>query len=316
LLFIHAGGLARKLQQQVIGRAIGEVSDQMRDRIAQRGPQRSRAPQEIREAPFCLGEDRLVAEVAQNADEPRGQEFAIVGFPCRLLPAEPVEDRAQLRARISLKARPARLIALQIVEPGEHADDPIPDHARVDRIDSVKQREERRGRNPPGFDLGPAVSQEIDPVDDRHVSDRARQRRLGRRIVLHPVVADVAEIELERLVTGADINAGTPIQQCDLGGAQRAQRAERDWDLPVFGRRARFMDGEPVLPQRDVSPARFAGHLGNDQRYAGLLRERRRNRGHRLIGSRAERLPEIGGGGVAEGTRLHVAADAGGYKCR
>jgi len=72
--------------------------------LAQFWPQRLRVLQESRKPPPGLGQYLLIAEFAQHPDYARTRTVA--GFAASRLPAEPIEQRVELRAH-----RPAALAA-------------------------------------------------------------------------------------------------------------------------------------------------------------------------------------------------------------
>ena len=183
----------------------------MNDRLAQPGPQRLRVRQKSIEALFRLGLDVFVGHVAQGEDEPGAQQCAVVTV--RTLPGEPVEHAPQPGARIGLEGGAFGPAALELIDPAEDADDLLPNGTAVVRADLVHQLEIGCRPRPAGLDQCPGVGQQIEPVDGRHQRHRSGQRQARRVVVVHAEIADIAEIELDRLAASAGGDLLRPVLQ-------------------------------------------------------------------------------------------------------
>ena len=93
----------------------------------------------------------------------------------RRVPTDPVEHRAQHGAAIGLKRRTFRPIPLQVVNPGQGADDLLHNGAVVVADQPLDEIEERGRRGAAGLHQRPGVADEIGPVGRHKTVDRSGQ---------------------------------------------------------------------------------------------------------------------------------------------
>src|SRR5262249_62350388 len=106
----------------------------------------------------------------------------------------------------------------------------------------------------PGFDERPAIGEQIDPVRRRHQGEGLRQQGAAHRPVLDPVIADIAEIDLDRLAASPARDLALVLQQDDLGRLPRLRRARCPPPPPTPGRRLPVGGPQPPPPPAHPPP--------------------------------------------------------------
>src|SRR5216684_4878551 len=145
------------------------------------------------------------------------------------------------------------------VEPGEDADDLLPYRALIVGAELLDEREIGCRLGAVALHQRPTVGEQIDPVRRRHQRERLRQQGAAHRPVLDAVIAEIAEIDLDRLAAAPARDLALVLQQQGLGWLPRLRRPDRHRYLPAPGRRIGVVDREALLPQADALLVAGAG---------------------------------------------------------